>query len=868
MGIRIKKVSLKNCGPVDKFIEDFKDLNIIYGLNESGKSFIVEFLLKSLFKTFKDWGYLREDIGEGSVEVEIDNNVIVFRPKSINKLDDLFLNKKGLPTLLSKLLVVKSGEVEFVGNENCIDKEFVKNILSQGKTLSDIEKKIPKTIIDVEIGEDFYDIKRSGEGGKFLKLKEKYDIIQDILDRKVQEYRISGFTELKIKEAKILKDIEMMKDAKRYQAFLTNEEVKKLSEEVSKYPDDKVDLIKELLDELRNKNRDLNNKEEELKVIMQKTKKLEELKIKKEKMLKAKGFIAFKYSKEIEKRKKEMEKIPEEMINRLELQIIDIKKKENELERMNKTIEELNNKTKEFVWLKSAKENYLKFSEVKSYFNYLNIIFTGMGLAFLTMVFFFKSDFFVLFSILFIILGLVIDIFKEVKTGKDLLKRREINLIREEFKEKFGKEIKGITSFDSEIENLTEDYNKIKVYKEKKMEAEIELEMLRSNIKKELKDIPLEKAEEYVNGLKLSRKKLADEIAHFEKLISSLNIKETDFSSEAPEIEYNHELYAELEKDLSYFEKKSEEAIILDEEIKRIREQISLLINKIKSIFKEMDLIVNDDKDFEYYYNNIRKTIEEKKRKIVELETIFDTFGIHEKDFIKEDPGIKFSQKEMDRLEKEKENIRNELDKLKNKLQEIKSEIIKITEDEITTDMDKLLENLFKKRDEVYMELKKKEGQIIGNRLLFKAIEILKKEEDEKILEALNSKEIKDTIFSITKKYNKLLIEGNNIKISNDTEEYYVKDLSTGAKEQVMLGLRVGFIKKILGRDNIFLILDDAFQHSDYNKRPVLIDTLIKLSMDGWQVIYLTMDDNIKDEFLKNIELNKIENFKFINLKI
>jgi len=45
------------------------------------------------------------------------------------------------------------------------------------------------------------------------------------------------------------------------------------------------------------------------------------------------------------------------------------------------------------------------------------------------------------------------------------------------------------------------------------------------------------------------------------------------------------------------------------------------------------------------------------------------------------------------------------------------------------------------------------------------------------------------------------------------------------------------------------LILDDAFQHSDYVKRPILVKTLFQLANDGWQIIYLTMDDHIRDLF-------------------
>ena len=64
-----------------------------------------------------------------------------------------------------------------------------------------------------------------------------------------------------------------------------------------------------------------------------------------------------------------------------------------------------------------------------------------------------------------------------------------------------------------------------------------------------------------------------------------------------------------------------------------------------------------------------------------------------------------------------------------------------------------------------------------------------------------------------------------------------------------MLALRIGFSTKLLLQDTIFLILDDAFQYSDWHRRPLLIDKVVALAEKGWQIIYFTMDNNIRDLF-------------------
>ena len=73
--------------------------------------------------------------------------------------------------------------------------------------------------------------------------------------------------------------------------------------------------------------------------------------------------------------------------------------------------------------------------------------------------------------------------------------------------------------------------------------------------------------------------------------------------------------------------------------------------------------------------------------------------------------------------------------------------------------------------------------------------------------------------------------------------------LSTGAREQVFLGARLGFARIALDNEPSFLVLDDAFQHSDWERREQLVQQAVGLVEAGWQVLYFTMDDHIRDLF-------------------
>ena len=102
---------------------------------------------------------------------------------------------------------------------------------------------------------------------------------------------------------------------------------------------------------------------------------------------------------------------------------------------------------------------------------------------------------------------------------------------------------------------------------------------------------------------------------------------------------------------------------------------------------------------------------------------------------------------------------------------------------------------------------------------------------------------------AITRRYRRVQLEGDNLKVANDYEEFALADLSTGTQEQVLLALRIGLASYNAGEDRLFLILDDAFQHSDWQRRVHLVNATIGLAQDGWQVFYFTMDDHIRDLF-------------------
>ena len=116
MSIFIQRINLSKFGPLGDQEMEFGKFNLIYGPNESGKTFLTEFILQSIFRYPKlsKWP-LRELPGQGKVFISgLNSEEVEFSPKSRMKIEDFWAaNVPGLPTNMARLLVVKGGELTF-----------------------------------------------------------------------------------------------------------------------------------------------------------------------------------------------------------------------------------------------------------------------------------------------------------------------------------------------------------------------------------------------------------------------------------------------------------------------------------------------------------------------------------------------------------------------------------------------------------------------------------------------------------------------------------------------------------------------------------------------------------------------------------
>lgn len=294
-------------------------------------------------------------------------------------------------------------------------------------------------------------------------------------------------------------------------------------------------------------------------------------------------------------------------------------------------------------------------------------------------------------------------------------------------------------------------------------------------------------------------------------------------------------------------------------ELEQLRNGMELLekdlVDLERKLHKEIYLLsYKGDEDPEVFISII-----EKKRKTAsleknEIEKRLASLNISPEDYLNNPSDSVFEFEVISQLEESRDKLLVLLKNEEAKLDGLKNRARTITRDAISVSWDELLDHLLKIHESKVEDCKSKFAEILGGIIITGVISDLRKMEDEHIIKALESDIIVEPIKIISPNYIGVELEGDELVAFNEMQRYNVSTLSTGAQEQVLLALRIGIAEHILGDQKLFLILDDAFQHSDWDRRERLVDAVGELAAEGWQIIYFTMDDHIKKLFEERIK--------------
>ena len=307
-----------------------------------------------------------------------------------------------------------------------------------------------------------------------------------------------------------------------------------------------------------------------------------------------------------------------------------------------------------------------------------------------------------------------------------------------------------------------------------------------------------------------------------------------------------------LESKVNQLQKANYEAGILDKDVKSLFTSLKERENEIAS---ELRPYTSDSCKPQQWYDTVRemkKQLRELDSKIHEIKTEIAVLGVGPKELITENPGIEWDAYHYDALQKALDETKLEYNHKTKDLDTMKGRLIGETE-LYSAGWDELLDKTREYLDEITAEYFQMTANILAKLTVKQVIDELRHREDERIIEGLKRVELTRPLYKITGRYKAIKYEADSdlMLVDEDNNEYALDDLSTGAREQVFLAMRMGFSKIAMEGESAFLLLDDAFQHTDWERRTNMVSQIVGLCKTGWQIICFTMDDHVRDLFLK-----------------
>ncbi|MCK4255285.1 AAA family ATPase [candidate division WOR-3 bacterium] len=376
------------------------------------------------------------------------------------------------------------------------------------------------------------------------------------------------------------------------------------------------------------------------------------------------------------------------------------------------------------------------------------------------------------------------------------------------------------------------------------------------NLKKLFKKIKLNTAE--IDLSSNSIEEILSLIQRFEEEYNEEEKKVKDLEGNVNvlerEIERIKERIKDYEKEKREFEKSVEEIKRLSstENLREYREKLDRKINAenisrehaavLKSLFGTGE------------YSSKDELIKYWDKSISELETYKDKAK-----------GIKYSEIRGRKLNKKKTEFIDEREIFEKKrtiwqddLKTIERESQEILRSEVYCSTLKEISYVHRSlRDFVY-SVEKNVENVLSVMRIFEDIE---KEEEEKISRFFGRK-------SKVSKYFSKITGGRYQTVEIDTEEknllVYAKDnkrlnaieLSGGAYDQLYLSIRLALGGELLNTG--FFIMDDPFIKSDFKRLKTQMHVLRKIVDEGWQILYFTAKNEVKEAFKKDIANKRV----------
>jgi uncharacterized protein YhaN len=288
-----------------------------------------------------------------------------------------------------------------------------------------------------------------------------------------------------------------------------------------------------------------------------------------------------------------------------------------------------------------------------------------------------------------------------------------------------------------------------------------------------------------------------------------------------------------------------------------------------RQVRKHMEAILGEVPERANWEGTISDLREQRGQSLDEISSLkvrLGTLDVPPEAQVTESPGTEYEPAKLKEMQERLRAVESDLQAELKDLDTLKQRICQETGEDISLGWSPLIQALQAWRAEVVAGYRELTAQILGEIQVNNVIRELRKQEDSKIRARLSSAEVLEPLYQTTGRYRELELQNGNLFVSDGYVRFPLSELSTGAMEQVLLALRVGFASALMGDRRAFLILDDAFQHADWDRRERLLGQVIDLAQSGWQILYFTMDDHLRDLFVEAGEAHFGEGFRFIQL--
>ena len=310
---------------------------------------------------------------------------------------------------------------------------------------------------------------------------------------------------------------------------------------------------------------------------------------------------------------------------------------------------------------------------------------------------------------------------------------------------------------------------------------------------------------------------------------------------------------AVLEVQLEKLKENHIRATLLREEVDKFTIEINSSKISITETLKAFTGVERPPQQWRDSIRTLRGRIKELEDEINSQDKKLVSLGVKEEEYLDKDPEAEWDAGRYDTLKQELADIDDVLDEEVGRLEQLKVRIIQETGSK-STDWEDLITALRDKREQTAKEYRDITADILAKVQVNTAIEEFREQEDARIADGLKRDELTKPLQALTAgRYNRIRQdeESGLVCVTDEDEEYSLADTSTGAQEQILLALRIGFASIVMEGQTAFLILDDAFQHSDWDRRKNLIAETLRLVKTGWQVFYFAMDDHMRDLFFE-----------------